>query len=54
MHPVCWMGSVWALAVFISAITVRGILLRPRPRASTPAPAQAKESVKPSVPVTRR
>jgi len=35
------------LGVFISATTVRDILLRPKPQASTPAPAQAKEAEKP-------
>ena len=39
--------TMWALGVFISATTVRDILLRPRPQASTPAPAQAKEAGKP-------
>jgi len=39
--------TLWVLGVFISATTVRDILLRPKPQASTPAPAQAKEAEKP-------
>jgi transposase InsO family protein len=39
--------TLWALGVFISATTVRDILLRPRPQASTPVPAQEKEAGKP-------
>jgi transposase InsO family protein len=39
--------TLWALGVFISATTVRDILLRPKPQASTPVPAQAKEAGKP-------
>jgi len=39
--------TLWALGVFISATTVRDILLRPRPQALTPVPAQAKEAGKP-------
>ena len=39
--------TVWVLGVFISATTVRDILLRPRPKTSTPLPVQAKCSVKP-------
>jgi transposase InsO family protein len=39
--------TVWGLGVFVAASTVRNILLRPRPEASAPAPAQAKEPVKP-------
>jgi putative transposase len=39
--------TLWVLGVFISATTVRDILLRPRPEASSPAPAQAKEAGKP-------
>ena len=39
--------TLWGLGVFVAASTVRNILLRPRPEASAPAPAQAKEPVKP-------
>jgi transposase InsO family protein len=39
--------TMWVLGVFISATTVRDILLRPKPQASTPAPAQANEAGKP-------
>ena len=45
--------TVWALGVFISATTVRDILLRPRPQASTPAPAQAEQAEKPRQIVAR-
>ena len=45
--------TVWALGVFVSATTVRDILLRPRPEASTPAPAEAKECAKPQEIVAR-
>jgi transposase len=38
---------LWGLGVFVAASAVRNILLRPRPEASTAAPAQAQESVKP-------
>ena len=39
--------TMWALGVFISATTVRDILLRPRPQASAPAPALAEKPAKP-------
>ncbi len=39
--------TLWVLGVFISATTVRDILLRPRPEASSPVPAQAQESAPP-------
>ena len=39
--------TLWVLGAFISATTVRDILLRPRPKTSTPLPVQAKCSVKP-------
>ncbi len=39
--------TMWALGVFISATTVRDILLRSRPKASTPAPARAEKTAKP-------
>jgi transposase InsO family protein len=39
--------TLWGLGVFVAASTVRNILLRPRPEASAPATAQAKEPVKP-------
>jgi len=39
--------TLWALGLFVSATTVRDILLRPRPKAPKPAPAQAKQSVQP-------
>jgi len=39
--------TLWALGVFVSATTVRDILLRPRPEASRPAPAQATLPAKP-------
>jgi len=45
--------TLWALRVFISATTVRDILLRPRPQASTPAPAEAEESVRPRKVIAR-
>jgi putative transposase len=45
--------TVWALGVFISATTVRDILLRPRPEASSPAPAQAERPAKPREIVSR-
>ena len=45
--------TVWALGVFISATTVRDILLRPKPDASSPAPAQAERPAKPREIVSR-
>jgi putative transposase len=39
--------TLWVLGVFVSATTTRDILLRPKPQASTPVPAQAKEAGKP-------
>jgi len=39
--------TLWGSGVFVAASTVRNILLRPRPETSAPAPAQAKEPVKP-------
>jgi transposase InsO family protein/transposase-like protein len=45
--------TVWALGVFISATTVRDILLRPKPEASSPAPAQAERSATPREIVAR-
>jgi transposase InsO family protein len=45
--------TVWALGVFISATTVRDILLRPKPEASSPAPAQAERPAKPREIVAR-
>ena len=39
--------TLWGLGVFVAASTVRTILLRPRPEASAPVAAQAKEPVKP-------
>jgi putative transposase len=45
--------TVWALGVFISATTVRDILLRPKPEASHPAPAQAARSTTPKEIVAR-
>ena len=45
--------TLWALGVFISATTVRDILLRPRPQASNPAPAEAKQCAKPKQIVAR-
>jgi transposase InsO family protein len=45
--------TLWALGVFVSATTVRDILLRPRPEASTPAPADTQECAKPREIVAR-
>jgi len=45
--------TLWALGVFISATTVRDILLRPKPEASSPTPAQAEKSAKPREIVAR-
>jgi putative transposase len=45
--------TLWALGVFVSATTVRDILLRPRPEAATPAPAEAKQFEKPKEIVAR-
>jgi len=45
--------TLWALGVFVSATTVRDILLRPRPQASSPAPGQAQESAQPRQIVAR-
>jgi len=45
--------TLWVLGVFVSATTVRDILLRPRPEASTSAPAEAKECAKPKQIVAR-
>ena len=45
--------TLWALGVFVSATTVRDTLLRPRPKASTSAPAAAKECAKPKQIVAR-
>jgi len=45
--------TLWALGVFVSATTVRDILLRPRPETSTSAPAAAKECAKPKQIVAR-
>jgi transposase InsO family protein len=45
--------TLWAPGVFVSATTVRDTLLRPRPKASTPAPAQAKESARPEEIIAR-
>jgi len=39
--------TMWALGVFISATTVRDILLRPKPKTSGQAPAQAEKPAKP-------
>jgi transposase InsO family protein len=39
--------AVWALGVFVSATTVRDILLRPRPKRSAPEAACAKPEPKP-------
>jgi len=45
--------TLWVLGVFVSATTVRDILLRPRPEASTPAPAEARQLEKPKQIVAR-
>jgi putative transposase len=45
--------TVWALGVFICATTVRDILLRPKPEASRPAPAQAARPATPKEIVAR-
>jgi len=45
--------TLWVLGVFVSATTVRDILLRPRPKASPPAPAAAKECAQPKQIVAR-
>jgi len=45
--------TLWGLGVFISATTVRDILLRPKPKASSLVPAQAEQSAKPREIVAR-
>jgi putative transposase len=45
--------TLWALGVFIPATTVRDILLRPKPEASSPVPAQAEKYAKPREIVAR-
>jgi len=45
--------TMWVLGAFISATTVRDILLRPKPEASSPAPAQGQASAKPREIVAR-
>jgi len=45
--------TLWVLGVSVSATTVRDILLRPRPTASSPAPAEAKECAQPKEIVAR-
>ncbi len=45
--------TMWVLGVFISATTVRDILLRPRPEVATPVPSQAKQCAKPKEIVAR-
>lgn len=45
--------TLWALGVFISATAVRDILLRPKPEASSPVPAQAERSARPREIVAR-
>ena len=45
--------TLWALGVFVSATTVRDILLRPRTRSSAPLPAQAQVSAAPKEIIAR-
>jgi putative transposase len=45
--------TMWALGVFISAATVRDILLRPRPKPPTPASAKAEKPAKPRETIAR-
>lgn len=45
--------TLWALGVFVSVTTVRDILLRPRPKSSTPLPAQAQVSAAPKEIIAR-
>jgi len=46
--------TLWAVGVFVSASTARDILLRPRPKASTPLRAQAKGPAKLKEIIARR